>query len=1083
VNATDAPVPAGLLHDGFVEQARLHGDRLAVVSGERRLSYAELEGRSRALAVELRAAGAAPNRLVAVVMDKGWEQVVAVLGITRAGGAYLPIDASLPAERIAQLLAAGQVELAVVQPAVEERLSWPAGIERIRIGADEPATDAAAELPAAGPEDLAYVIFTSGSTGVPKGVMIDHRGALNTVVDVNQRYAVGPEDRVLGLSALNFDLSVYDIFGLLAAGGALVLPDAAASRDPEAWAALVAAERVTIWNSVPALLEMMAHYAADRGAERLASLRVAMLSGDWIPVTLPDRIRALVPGLGVHSLGGATEASIWSITSPIGEVPPSWTSIPYGVPMLNQRFHVLDERMAPRPEWVPGQLFIGGIGVAKGYWQDAEKTGASFVTHPRTGERLYRTGDLGRYLPDGNIEFLGREDFQVKVQGHRIELGEIESVLEQHPAVRNGVAAAVGERNARRLVAYVTLKEAAPVAAPAVAAVPAPRHGEAAVRLARTLESLRQARLAELPLPKYGYPSAGNLYPVQAYVAVPAGTGGIGAGTYYYDPRGNRLVRVAPPLPAELAPGADGPAVFLVARLAAIAPVYGQLAPDFCLLEAGYMQVLLAESAAGQGLAAAPAAIASPEGVRRHLGLDEGHVPLQCLRLGSATEAAAGPVDGAVRTAWEAMSSWVAAQLASGAGAALGEMERLEFKLREPGLRAPRAGDVAVDLDPVSGRDPAADRGLLYRGSDREFLRDPIPLDTFRAFLGTLAEGPAAALAGAPTDGLAVALYLAAGAVEGLTPGGYRYDPRGGELSLVAPLEVLPPEAHAPVNRAAFGGSGFSLFLCAPPGRRDASLLLAGGVGQALMTAGPAVGIGLCAIGSMQFDPIRRVLGLDPDAVLLHSFVGGRVPPRARPAVRAAGEGQGTSAPAAAAVVDAAETAESVRKLLASRLPDYMVPKRIVVLDEFPLTPNGKVDRTALPQADELDAPEWTAPRTPIEERLGEIWRELLGVARVGVDDGFFALGGDSVKAIQFLARAREAGMEIAVRDFFQNPNIAALARLLSPGGAGAGGGEAAGGPAQAPLTPVVSDDELTQEELEQLIAEFGGFGDEGPLA
>ncbi|MDB4947620.1 MAG: blmIV, partial [Gemmatimonadetes bacterium] len=453
VNATEAPVPAGLVHAGFEAQARRHGERLAVVAGERRMSYAELERRSRALGLELRARGARPNRLVAVVMDKGWEQVVAVLGIVRSGAAYLPIDAALPPERIAQLLECGRVELAVVQPEVEARLAWPAGVERIGVEAAEPALDAAVALPAVqGPEDLAYVIFTSGSTGVPKGVMIDHRGALNTVVDCNERYGVGPEDRVLGLSALNFDLSVYDIFGLLAAGGALVLPDAGASRDPETWAALVAAERVTIWNSVPALMEMMAHYAADRGDGRLASLRVVMLSGDWLPVTLPDRIRALCPGARVHSLGGATEASIWSITYPIGEVRPEWTSIPYGVPMVNQRFHVLDERLAPRPEWVPGQLHIGGVGLAKGYWEDAEKTAASFITHPQTGERLYRTGDLGRYLADGTIEFLGREDFQVKVQGHRIELGEIESVLEQHPAVRNAVAAAVGERNERRLV-------------------------------------------------------------------------------------------------------------------------------------------------------------------------------------------------------------------------------------------------------------------------------------------------------------------------------------------------------------------------------------------------------------------------------------------------------------------------------------------------------------------------------------------------------------------------------------------------------------------------------------------------------
>jgi SagB-type dehydrogenase family enzyme len=300
------------------------------------------------------------------------------------------------------------------------------------------------------------VIYTSGSTGLPKGVMIDHQGAVNTILDINQRFEVKADDRVLALSSLGFDLSVYDIFGILAAGGTIVIPEATAQRDPAQWAALMAQEQVTIWNSVPALMEMLVEYLEGHSGHLPESLRLVLLSGDWIPVTLPDRIKALGEGIEVISLGGATEASIWSILSPIEEVEPGWKSIPYGKPMLNQRFHVFDGALEPRPVWVPGQLYIGGIGVAQGYWRDKEKTRISFITHPRTGERLYRTGDLGRYFPDGNIEFLGREDFQVKIQGYRIELGEIETVLTQHPMVQTGVVTAVGDpRGNKRLVAYV----------------------------------------------------------------------------------------------------------------------------------------------------------------------------------------------------------------------------------------------------------------------------------------------------------------------------------------------------------------------------------------------------------------------------------------------------------------------------------------------------------------------------------------------------------------------------------------------------------------------------------------------------
>jgi acyl-coenzyme A synthetase/AMP-(fatty) acid ligase/acyl carrier protein len=218
-------------------------------------------------------------------------------------------------------------------------------------------------------------------------------------------------------------------------------------------------EKVTIWNSVPALMRMLVEDITSLGQRLPDSLRLVMMSGDWIPVSLPDRIRCLAADVQIVSLGGATEASIWSILYPIKVVSPDWQSIPYGRPMVNQSFHVLNEALEPCPIWVTGHLYIGGIGLAKGYWRDEQKTCTSFITHPKTGERLYRTGDLGRYLPDGNIEFLGREDFQVKVQGYRIELGEIEAVLGQHPAVRHAIVTAIGERAGnKKLVAYVVLQ-------------------------------------------------------------------------------------------------------------------------------------------------------------------------------------------------------------------------------------------------------------------------------------------------------------------------------------------------------------------------------------------------------------------------------------------------------------------------------------------------------------------------------------------------------------------------------------------------------------------------------------------------
>jgi amino acid adenylation domain-containing protein len=458
INATCLPAPEGLLHDPFLRQVARQPDRAAVLSTRRNLSYAELNAASNRVANWLRAGGVRPNELVGVLMHKGWEQVVAVLGALKAHATYVPLDAQLPEERRAHLLQQTDIKYVLTQSWVElgdamSELTVLAvdAMGDLRLSAAEPPPSPRAA------SDLAYVIFTSGSTGVPKGVMVEHGSALNTVLDVNERFGIDADSRVLALSALNFDLSVWDIFGILAAGGALVVPDADGMREPSHWLTLMEREQVNVWNTVPALMEMLVDYIAEP-EDALRRLRVVMMSGDWIPVSLPGRIRRAAPNAALYSMGGATEAAIWSIVYPIDEVPETWTSIPYGKAMRNQQMLVLDETLAPCPVWVPGQIYIGGIGLARGYFKDPEKTAKSFIVDPKTGARLYRTGDLGRFLPSGDIEFLGREDSQVKVQGFRIELGEVEAALTQHPNVTAAVASAVGQqRGAKRLIAHVIL--------------------------------------------------------------------------------------------------------------------------------------------------------------------------------------------------------------------------------------------------------------------------------------------------------------------------------------------------------------------------------------------------------------------------------------------------------------------------------------------------------------------------------------------------------------------------------------------------------------------------------------------------
>lgn len=439
------------LHVPVIERAAATPHAPAVIGPGGELSHAEVDRRAQHLAARLAASGVVRGDLVAVVTERGWEQVVAVLAVNRAGAAYLPVDASLPERRRHELIALGGCSVAVTQAELVDRLAWPDALTTL------PVTEASGEQAPPDettPDDLAYVIFTSGSTGRPKGVMIEHRAALNTVRDITARFGVGPGDRVFALSALSFDLSVYDVYGTLSAGAALVMGSPAEDKDPAAWARTVSEARITVWNSVPALMELLVEHAERHGTD-LRSLRVVMMSGDWIPPTLPDRIRALAPDVVVIGLGGATEASIWSIAHPIGRVEPSWTSIPYGRPLANQEFHVLDAGLCDVPVGVPGELYIGGAGLATGYWNDPDRTAAAFMTHPRTGDRLYRTGDLGRFLGDGVIEFLGRADAQVKIRGYRIELGEVEAHLGRHEDVAECVVATHGTGSATELVGYV----------------------------------------------------------------------------------------------------------------------------------------------------------------------------------------------------------------------------------------------------------------------------------------------------------------------------------------------------------------------------------------------------------------------------------------------------------------------------------------------------------------------------------------------------------------------------------------------------------------------------------------------------
>ncbi len=433
------------LHALFEEQAARTPDAPAVRHRGRTLTYVQLESEANRLARHLAARGVRSGDHVALITGRGSAMITGMLAILKAGAAYVPIDPDYPAGRKTSILQNAEATAVLADQAYPDLEDF--GHERLILMSDPELAEVSTQPLKLDKDsrDLAYIIYTSGSTGTPKGVMIEHRSAVNLVSWVNTRFEVGTHDRLLFLTSMCFDLSVYDIFGMLAAGGTVVVAEREDVLEPSSLLKLMEDEGVTFWDSVPTTMNHFMHHLEEMLAEKPDmevpfGLRLVFMSGDWIPVTLPDRIRRSFPRAEVISLGGATEGTVWSNYYPIGNVSPLKSSIPYGVPIGGNAFYILDEDKEPVPWGVAGELYIGGVGVARGYRKDESKTAAAFVPDPfLAGSMMYKTGDLGRLMPDGNMEFLGRKDHQVKIRGYRVELGEIDGRLFRHPGIREAV--------------------------------------------------------------------------------------------------------------------------------------------------------------------------------------------------------------------------------------------------------------------------------------------------------------------------------------------------------------------------------------------------------------------------------------------------------------------------------------------------------------------------------------------------------------------------------------------------------------------------------------------------------------------
>ena len=643
VNATHQNRHSHTLVRLFEDQAHARPNASAVIDNKGTYDYQMLYKKSQSLSAALHKKGIGNNQLIAVLCEKGFNQVVATLGIMTTGAAYLPLNVEWPLGRIRDILREGYVSHLLVS-----EMQWD--VIKNTVLADEYAIHRI-EIESANTLeklfsvhidclDPAYVIYTSGSTGKPKGVCISHAGAVNTLLTVNQRFNINHDDVVLALSELSFDLSVYDLFGVLAVGGTIVFPDQTLAKEPTHWAALIKKHHVTVWDSVPQLMQLL----LDNAGNDISSLRVILLSGDWVPLLLVSQLKALPSQPIVMSLGGATEASIWSIWYEVLKTA-QLTAIPYGFPMPNQNIYVLNAFGEHCPVGLAGEIHIGGDGLALGYWQDKEKTEQRFINHVKLG-RLYKTGDLGKWHAAGYVEFLGRLDNQIKRNGNRVELDEIASKLMQ----LKGIDYALVRMHQDRLIAYLvsadfkskhmqgfhsdtfklaqyglrddlentttfdnyqfddayyricksyrqfsefSLSRYFSCLVPTSFKLSKQSTKNSVVRkqdLAHHLSVLRAKKLKDKVLPKYIYPSAGSSYAVQCIVHIPSKREDLEQGCYYYHPVLHALQRIENhPVIAEFS-------LELRVCRKAIEPLYGKEWEKFAYLECGHMIYLLMHS-------------------------------------------------------------------------------------------------------------------------------------------------------------------------------------------------------------------------------------------------------------------------------------------------------------------------------------------------------------------------------------------------------------------------------------------------------------------------------------------------------
>jgi amino acid adenylation domain-containing protein len=981
---TDTPVEK-CIHHLFEEQVERFPNNIAAIFGDEQITYRELNQRANQLAHHLQALGVGPEVLVGLCVERSLEMVVGLLGILKAGGAYIPLDPNYPPERLAMMLTDAQPLILLSQNHLLDRL--PSTSATIITLDKDWATDQCLTNPASTvkPENLAYVIYTSGSTGRPKGVQIIHEALTNVLMSMQQRPGLTNHDIFLAVTTISFDIAALEIYLPLIVGAKLIIAPQDAVADGSRLQNLLRDHKVTVMQATPTTWRLLL-LSAWQNETKIKIL----CGGEVFPKELAKQLLALSDS--VWNLYGPTETTIWSTVHEVKEVTDKPISI--GKAIDNTSVYILNQHLELLPMGVVGDLYIGGAGLARGYLNRPEETAEKFIPNLFGQARLYRTGDLARRLPDGNLEFLGRADNQVKLRGFRIELGEIEAVLNQHSAVEQALVL-LKEREAgdKQLAAYIK---------PTPQSVEATR-AEAHISLWQTLydQTYSQAEAQALTFNIAGWKSSYTGHPIaveemrewvdetvtRIMALKPQRVLEIGCGT------GLLLARIAPH--CERYTGTDFSEAALnhtrqmCQQLDHLGHVtlHKRLADDFSGFEADQFDTILLNSVVQyfpdirylERVIAGALHVLKPEGfifigdVRLYELLETFHTSVQLYQVSDTL---------------------TVQQLKQQVGRHQTQEKELlispDFFL-SLAQQDKRVGHVQVQ--PKYGQ--AENELTKFRYDAILHVGYPVALQSEIVWHDWRKLEPN--------------LSAIESLLEGNVPLGLRHVPNR-RLQAERYAQVWLREAKPTATVADYRHK-----LCQQP---EAGISL-NGLRQLALSHGWQVEVSW-------LNTLR-----DGEFELLFS----RSSQPAQFTKKSAGIERSRYANMPAQKNLGAELIPHLQTYLKEKLPDYMLPGTFVLLDELPLTSNGKIDRRALPEPDRsalATRHEFDSPQTPTETRLAVLWGEVLGLEQVGRYDNFFELGGHSLLATRLVARIRDIyKVDLSLRRLFETPTIAAVADFI----------------------------------------------------